>query len=67
LVHRRDESILVKDLPPKTEYVVRFKMSPVQHKGYLTLVTEEAMNSALTALVVFRALCNHPKIFHSVM
>jgi SNF2 family DNA or RNA helicase len=67
MLYRRDDAILIKDLPPKTEYVVRFKMSLAQYKGYMTIIaTATAGPSPLIALLVLRALCNHPKIFHSV-
>jgi SNF2 family DNA or RNA helicase len=65
--HRRDGSILKKELPPKTEYVVRFKMSDVQLDGYKKLIENGTQaESPLIGLLVLRAICNHPKIFQSV-
>lgn len=65
--HRRDDSILKKELPPKTEYVVRFKMSEVQLDGYKKLIQNGVQaDSPLIGLLILRAICNHPKIFQSV-
>jgi SNF2 family DNA or RNA helicase len=33
-VNRKDQNILVKDLPPKREYVINFRMSRFQKKIY---------------------------------
>ena len=64
--HRRDETVLAQDLPLKTEYVVRFKMNPVQFEGYEKLIEVISVDAPLVGLLVLRAMCNHPKIFQSV-
>lgn len=65
---RRDGCILEKQLPEKTEYVVRFKLSPIQHEGYSALLNSGFVTqSPLVALLIFRSMCNHPKIFHEVI
>ena len=35
IMHRRDFSVLTKDLPPKAEYVVYIRLSAVQRKMYV--------------------------------
>ncbi|KAI7868692.1 P-loop containing nucleoside triphosphate hydrolase protein [Mucor mucedo] len=67
VTHRRDGSILEKQLPSKTEYLVRFKLSPVQHIGYTFLLKSGFAHTPLTSLFVLRSMCNHPKIFHKFM
>lgn len=64
--HRRDETVLTQDLPPKTEYIVRFKMNPIQFEGYEKLIEVISVETPLIGLLVLRAMCNHPKIFQSV-
>lgn len=65
--HRRDETVLSLDLPPKTEYVVRFKMNPVQFEGYQELIKVISVEAPLVGLLALRAMCNHPKIFQSLL
>jgi hypothetical protein len=36
IMHRRDFSVLTKDLPAKAEYVVYIRLSAVQRKMYVT-------------------------------
>ncbi|GAA5795683.1 hypothetical protein HPULCUR_001045 [Helicostylum pulchrum] len=67
VTHRRDDYILVKDLPPKTEYVVRFKLSPIQHKGYTSLLKLSCFDNPMVALLILRSICNHPKIFQNFL
>jgi SNF2 family DNA or RNA helicase len=65
--HRCNETVLKKELPTKTEYVVRFKMSEVQLEGYRKLIDNGVQaESPLVGLLILRAMCNHPKIFQSV-
>lgn len=66
VTQRRDETVLSLDLPPKTEYVVRFKMNPVQFEGYRELIKVISVEAPLVGLLALRAMCNHPKIFQSV-
>ncbi|KAI9476342.1 MAG: P-loop containing nucleoside triphosphate hydrolase protein [Benjaminiella poitrasii] len=67
IIHRRDGSILSKELPPKTEYAVYFKMSPVQYEGYINVLRYSVESGPLAGLLVLRSMCNHPKIFHSLL
>ncbi|GAN08532.1 conserved hypothetical protein [Mucor ambiguus] len=67
VTHRRDETVLSLDLPPKTEYVVRFKMNPVQFEGYQELIKVISVEAPLVGLLALRAMCNHPKIFQSLL
>ncbi|KAI8083683.1 P-loop containing nucleoside triphosphate hydrolase protein [Thamnidium elegans] len=67
VTHRRGEDILVKDLPPKTEYVVRFKLSPIQHKGYTSLLKLNCTANPMITLLILRSICNHPKIFQNFL
>lgn len=66
VTHRRDEEILIKDLPSKTDYVVWFKLSPVQRKGYMFLLKLVCSDSPMISLCILRSICNHPKIFQTV-
>ncbi|KAI7903223.1 P-loop containing nucleoside triphosphate hydrolase protein [Cokeromyces recurvatus] len=67
VTHRRDGTILTKELPPKTEYAVYFTMSPVQYEGYVNILQLSNGVSPLTGLLILRAICNHPKIFQSLL
>ncbi|KAI9283300.1 P-loop containing nucleoside triphosphate hydrolase protein [Sporodiniella umbellata] len=68
VTHRRDLEILEKELPPKTEYVVKFKMTDIQLQGYQqALKTMESYGSLLDNLFVLRTICNHPKIFQKLL
>ncbi|KAK4509141.1 uncharacterized protein ATC70_007491 [Mucor velutinosus] len=67
VTHRRNETILSLDLPPKTEYVVRFKMNSVQFEGYQELIKVISVEAPLVGLLALRAMCNHPKIFQSLL
>ncbi|CAO0799489.1 unnamed protein product [Mucor circinelloides] len=67
VTHRRDDIVLSYDLPRKTEYVVRFKMNPVQFEGYQELIKVISVESPLVGLLALRAMCNHPKIFQSLL
>ncbi|CAO3607453.1 unnamed protein product [Mucor fragilis] len=67
VTQRRDETVLSLDLPPKTEYVVRFKMNPVQFEGYRELIKVISVEAPLVGLLALRAMCNHPKIFQSLL
>ncbi|OBZ86999.1 Protein CHROMATIN REMODELING 20 [Choanephora cucurbitarum] len=68
IMHRRDESILIKTLPKKTEYLIKFKLSPIQHKGYMFLLQHVVDGLApLLALLILRALCDHPRIFENLL
>ncbi|KAI8060388.1 P-loop containing nucleoside triphosphate hydrolase protein [Gilbertella persicaria] len=68
VTHRRDESILRQELPPKHEYLVKFKLSQVQLEGYTHLLNGIVENGGpLIALLVLRSMCNHPKIFQNLL
>ncbi|KAI8981653.1 P-loop containing nucleoside triphosphate hydrolase protein [Mycotypha africana] len=67
VTHRRDGSVLNLDLPPKTEYVIRFKLSPFQLEGYKNLIELSQAMNPLVGLLTLRAICNHPKIFKNLM
>lgn len=65
--HRRDDLVLKKDLTPKTEFLIQFKLTKAQHKGYVSLLHNMDGQSPLAALTILRSICNHPKIFHSFL
>ncbi|CAO3700142.1 unnamed protein product [Rhizopus stolonifer] len=68
VTHRRDSEAFEKDLPPKTEYIVKFKMTDIQRLGYImTLETIVHQSSLLNNLFVLRTICNHPKIFQKIL
>ncbi|KAL6050256.1 DNA repair and recombination protein RAD54B [Balamuthia mandrillaris] len=66
---RRTAEILNKYLPPKTEYTIFCKLSPLQMALYRIIVREKMESSsenkdALSCITTLKKLCNHPLLVH---
>ena len=61
LLLRRDNRILFQHLPPKTEIVLRLRLSPLQHLLYNEFIEEmESSRSALDIFAVTSMIVDHP-------
>jgi hypothetical protein len=58
IMHRRDFSVLTKDLPAKAEYVVYIRLSAVQRKMYVTPSCQHALILCGATVVALRAHLN---------
>ncbi|KAI8890265.1 hypothetical protein K501DRAFT_169246 [Backusella circina FSU 941] len=70
VTHRMDQTILRKDLPEKNDISILFKLSSAQHVGYVRFLNEfnsENVFNPLSGLMWLRGICNHPKIFQTIM
>lgn len=66
VVLRRGKALLKKQLPPKREWILYCKLSPLQHQLYLDFLNYYGESSAdlLTAYSALLQVMNHPDIIH---
>lgn len=68
-IHRRSVDTIKQYLEPKTEFIIRIPLTEEQVTLYNTYLKESAddKSSPMWRLFCLRGLCNHPKVFSTIL